>query len=229
MLRQEGTAVGKALVAGLMLAVVVGGCETFDRRSDEKSRKTDSPWTPGLHGSMPVRDGHRGGYWWQPSLGDTQKTGNKGVVYSRGPARRERVRETPVFAESPVAGPVISHGYRLIERIVLDHVMYDYDRAVLKPPGKKEVRRAAKYMVDHPEVSAVIEGHTDWIASEKYNLALGQRRAETVRDVLVKAGVSPDRMTVISYGESQPVADNKTEEGRASNRRAVIDLIAPDN
>lgn len=220
---------GKALVTGLMLAVVVGGCATFDRRDSSEQLEPSSPWTPELHGSMPSRDGSRGGYWWQPSLDDSQPTGNKGVIYSRGPARKKRVREIPVFAGPPAHAPIVEHGYRIIERIVLDHVMYDYDKAALKPRGKKEVARAAKYMVEHTEITAIIEGHTDWIASEKYNMALSQRRAETVRDELLAGGVAAERLTIISYGESQPVADNKTDEGRALNRRAIINLVAPDD
>lgn len=226
---REDIAVRRPLVMGLMLATVLNGCATYWQRDTSEHERPGSPWNPELHGSMPSRDSGRGGYWWQPSLDESQPTGNKGVVYSRGPVRRRRVREAVAFAGPPVETPVVEHGYRIVERIVLDHMMYDYDKAVLKPEGKKEVARAAKYLADHPEVTAVIEGHTDWIASEKYNMALGRRRANTVKDALVANGVSVERMTVISYGESRPVADNKTDEGRALNRRAVINLVVPDD
>jgi len=136
--------------------------------------------------------------------------------------------EPVVFDSEPERAPVVVHGAKVIERIVLDYLMYDYNQAVLKPAGRKEVARVARYMIDHPDVKAIIEGHTDWIASEKYNLELGRRRAETVRDALVERGVSPDRLSIISYGESRPIADNTTDEGRARNRRAVINLISPE-
>ena len=216
------------LAVGVLALIVLNGCATSKSRPD--TDKTDSVWSPALDGPMPVRDSGRGGYWWQPSLDDPDAMGNRGVLFSRGPARR---REEPLpeihIEEIPPPAPVVSHSVRVIERIVLSDVMFDYDRDELKPAGLKEVERVARYLLNNPDVMAVVEGHTDWIGSEKYNLALGARRAEAVKRGLVDRGVPEGRVTTISFGESRPRAGNETAEGRALNRRAVINLVVPDD
>ena len=77
-----------------------------------------------------------------------------------------------------------------------------------------------------PEASAVLHGHTDSTASEAYNAGLGRRRAESVRDFLIRAfpELSARRFEIDSFGEDRPVADNSTEAGRAQNRRVEITL-----
>lgn len=70
-----------------------------------------------------------------------------------------------------------------------------------------------------------IEGHTDSIGGEEYNYALGEKRARSVRDYLSRGGVPLHAMNTISYGESQPVSDNETREGRAQNRRVVVKVL----
>jgi OOP family OmpA-OmpF porin len=67
-----------------------------------------------------------------------------------------------------------------------------------------------------------VEGHTDSLGSEEYNQNLGRRRAETVRNYLVRGGVAPQRITVRSYGETRPIATNDTDEGRQLNRRVEL-------
>ncbi|HBW47109.1 TPA: hypothetical protein DEF17_04150 [bacterium] len=67
-----------------------------------------------------------------------------------------------------------------------------------------------------------IDGHTDSIGSDLYNFKLSQRRAETVRNELIKMGISPDRLTARGFGESKPIANNDTDAGRSRNRRAEI-------
>jgi OOP family OmpA-OmpF porin len=72
----------------------------------------------------------------------------------------------------------------------------------------------------------LIEGHTDAIGSEEYNLILSKKRAQAVLDFMVSQGVAADRLSSEGYGESRPVADNETEEGRQKNRR--VDLVIQD-
>jgi len=87
---------------------------------------------------------------------------------------------------------------------------------------------AAQILKDSPEISVVIEGHTDSIGSETYNQRLSERRAEAVRQYLVERGVAASRLETRGYGESQPIAPNTTPEGkdnpegRALNRRAEL-------
>jgi len=71
----------------------------------------------------------------------------------------------------------------------------------------------------------VIEGHTCWIGTEKYNQGLSERRAKSVRDYLVKKGVSAERLSAVGFGETQPMADNKTRTGRQMNRRVEFKVL----
>jgi len=85
---------------------------------------------------------------------------------------------------------------------------------------------ASKLKSDNANVYLEIEGHTDSSGPEEFNLVLGQRRAEAVRRYLNSQGIPLHKMSVISYGEAKPVADNGTREGRAENRRVVIRVLS---
>ncbi len=102
---------------------------------------------------------------------------------------------------------------------------FDVDKAVLKADDKNKIIAFAAYLSENASAKIVIEGHTDSRASEKYNESLAARRAIAVRDMLIAKGVKNDRIRVESYGETQPVIDNSTEENMAQNRRAVTKLI----
>ena len=75
---------------------------------------------------------------------------------------------------------------------------------------------------EHPEVNVDVIGHTDWISTNAYNMKLSQARAETVKKYLITQGVAADRISVKWRGEEEPIADNNTAAGRATNRRAEI-------
>ncbi len=75
---------------------------------------------------------------------------------------------------------------------------------------------------DVPFATALIEGHTDSVGSEAYNLALSDRRAKSVFDYLTSRGVDPARLSSVGKGESMPIADNSTAEGRQQNRRVML-------
>jgi OOP family OmpA-OmpF porin len=77
----------------------------------------------------------------------------------------------------------------------------------------------AQAMADHPKISVRIEGHTDSQGSDSYNLKLSGGRANAVRDYLIRRGVDAGRMVAQGYGESVPIADNRTNAGRSQNRR----------
>lgn len=107
-------------------------------------------------------------------------------------------------------------------------IEFDYDKAEVKPKYHDVVGKVAAFMNEHPETTAVIEGHTDNRGSYKYNIKLSERRADNVRNYLIeKFGIAPDRLTTKGYGYTKPIATNKTAEGRQRNRRveAQIDYI----
>ena len=102
---------------------------------------------------------------------------------------------------------------------------FDFDKAVLKPEGKAKLSDlAAKLQGTDIEV-IVATGHTDWTGSEAYNMKLSMRRAQAVKAFLVSKGIPAARIFTEGKGESQPVADNHTREGRAKNRRVDIEVV----
>ncbi len=111
------------------------------------------------------------------------------------------------------------------KKIVLRGVQFDYDKSDLRPESRPVLDEAASVLRENPEIRVSIEGHTDSRGSEEYNMALSYRRANAVYRYLVAAGVAPERLEVIGYGESRPVASNDTESGRAQNRRVELRVV----
>ena len=111
-------------------------------------------------------------------------------------------------------------------RVELD-VKFDFDKSVVKPESYDDIKALADFMKQYPQTSTVVEGHTDSVGTDAYNQGLSERRAGAVRDVLVNQyGVESGRVQAVGYGESRPVADNATSEGRAINRRVEAEVEA---
>jgi OmpA-OmpF porin, OOP family len=106
-----------------------------------------------------------------------------------------------------------------------DDLLFDVDQAELKPGGQQQLARIADFLRNHPDRSVVVEGHTDSTASESYNLALSQRRANAVEDFLITQGIEPTRIGARGYGEQLPVASNETTAGRQQNRRVEVVVL----
>jgi len=83
------------------------------------------------------------------------------------------------------------------------------------------LQRQAEWLKRYPNVTVTIEGHADERGTREYNLALGERRAQAARNVIVALGISPSRISTISYGKERPAVPGSTEEAYAQNRRAV--------
>lgn len=105
------------------------------------------------------------------------------------------------------------------DRVVLVGVNFAFDSAKLRPESYPILRHAVFELLENPDVNVTVEGHTDNIGSESYNQKLSEQRAMTVKNYLVSKGVDAGRITTVGKGESDPIADNKTAEGRAYNRR----------
>jgi OmpA-OmpF porin, OOP family len=102
---------------------------------------------------------------------------------------------------------------------------FDFDKAVLKPAGKASLDKLVKDIKGIDLEVIIATGHTDSIGSDAYNQKLSVRRAEAVKAYLVKKGVDSKKVFTEGKGEKQPVADNKTKQGRAKNRRVVIEVV----
>ncbi|MCX7736366.1 MAG: OmpA family protein [Candidatus Kapabacteria bacterium] len=110
-------------------------------------------------------------------------------------------------------------------KVSLNNIFFDFDKYTLKKESFPELDRLTKLIKENPKYKIKIEGHTDNIGSESYNIELSKKRAESVRNYIVSKGVSPKRFTLIGFGSSMPIASNDTEEGRAMNRRVVVSFI----
>jgi peptidoglycan-associated lipoprotein len=105
---------------------------------------------------------------------------------------------------------------------VFEDVHFDFDRYSLRPEALRILDEAVRSLQANPTLKITIEGHTCNIGTAEYNLALGERRANAVRDYLVSRGVTADRMQTVSFGEERPKFDNAREETRRLNRRAAL-------
>ena len=131
----------------------------------------------------------------------------------------EETPPPPPVAQLHPPPPPPAPGTKMVE---LRGPHFDFNKATLKPEGKRKVDDAIKMMKENPSLRVSVEGHTDSIGSDTYNQRLSERRANAVRDYMADQGISPSRITTKGWGESKPVASNKTEEGRAQNRRVEI-------
>jgi OOP family OmpA-OmpF porin len=116
-------------------------------------------------------------------------------------------------------------GCEIVDSVVLDVVAdgFDFDKSNLKPHMMNDLRTLADRIKASPGNEAIkIIGHTDSIGTEAYNQGLSERRAKSVANYLGKEGVDRGKMAISGKGESEPVADNRTDEGRARNRRVEV-------
>jgi peptidoglycan-associated lipoprotein len=111
------------------------------------------------------------------------------------------------------------------ETIVFEDVHFAFDRFNLSPEAVKILDAAVTRLQANPDVNVTIEGHTDSIGTSEYNLALGERRAGSVRDYFTSRGIAASRLRTVSYGEERPIDTNNTAAGRARNRRAHLLVI----
>lgn len=114
---------------------------------------------------------------------------------------------------------------KVIDRLTLE-VNFDFDKSDIRDEDIEKLQKAVNFVRKYPGAKVKLEGHTDSIGTEEYNQRLSERRAEAVRDYLVKEGAcEAANITSIGYGETKPVAPNNTKEGRAKNRRVEILIL----
>ncbi|MFP4346653.1 MAG: peptidoglycan-associated lipoprotein Pal [Thermodesulfobacteriota bacterium] len=106
------------------------------------------------------------------------------------------------------------------EAFLNEHIYFPYDSSELSPRAQTQLRNKADWLRKNPGLTAIIEGHCDERGTTEYNLALGDRRAESVKSFLVNLGIAPTRLLTISYGEERPIDPGHSEAAWAKNRRA---------
>lgn len=112
-------------------------------------------------------------------------------------------------------------------RITFDSgILFDVNSYQLKEEAKTNIKELAKILQKYDDTNVLIEGHTDASGSDDLNLKLSEQRADAVADYAKMLGVAGGRLIIKGYGETQPVADNESEEGKAKNRRVEIGIMA---
>jgi len=105
---------------------------------------------------------------------------------------------------------------------IIGEVLFEFDKAVVKPEWYGLLDEVADILNANSGLRVILEGHTDSVGPEGYNMGLSKRRAEVVKAYIEAKGISPDKLASVGYGEEKPVASNDTKEGRALNRRTEI-------
>ena len=136
------------------------------------------------------------------------------------PVQVERFEEP-----EPDTRPMDESAAILNERGVLKTIYFGYDKSELTDTARAILRENSNWLKANPQWNVVIEGHCDERGTIEYNLALGQRRANSVREHLIGLGVSAERLQSIGFGESKPIASNRTARGREANRRVEFRIM----
>ncbi|MDW7691035.1 OmpA family protein [Flammeovirgaceae bacterium SG7u.111] len=105
-------------------------------------------------------------------------------------------------------------------------ILFDFDSDGLKPTAKSSIQKMVETLEEYPDTEIMVTGHTDSEGSEKYNLRLSEERAKAVVEYAKLLGLNSDRLIPLGLGETQPVAKNDSEIGRAQNRRVEIAIYA---
>ena len=182
--------------------------------------KTIDNWQNGT-GELVWKNGTNELCWrdanWTPA---TAAEGCDGALTQAAAATPAAPAATPA-APAPAAKPAVAAS----KVTYAADAFFDFDKAVLKPEGKAKLDDlVGKIQGINLEVIIAV-GHTDSVGSDAYNQKLSVRRAESVKAYLVSKGIEKNRVYTEGKGEKQPVADNKTKEGRAKNRRVEIEVV----
>ncbi len=130
-------------------------------------------------------------------------------------------------AESVAVSTSLDELTRMAEREgKLTPIYFDYDKFFIKNTAKPLLENITKWLKRNRAVKVRIQGHADERGSSEYNLALGQRRANSARDYLITLGVKPSKLSTISYGEEKPANPDHSEAAWAKNRRAEFEIVS---
>ena len=138
------------------------------------------------------------------------------VAAAPAPVAAPAPAATPAPAPAPVAASKVTYAA---------DAFFDFDKSVIKPAGKEKLDDLIGKIKDINLEVIIAVGHTDSVGSDSYNQKLSVRRSEAVKAYLVSKGIEKNRVYTEGKGEKQPVADNKTAEGRAKNRRVEIEVV----
>jgi outer membrane protein OmpA-like peptidoglycan-associated protein len=156
------------------------------------------------------------------TMNDAPATQSEALASAAQPQPIERVK----VVEVPVEKTVIKEVPKVVEveKFVFPAVAFRFDSADLTELGKGQVYLAAQRLKEKPDLTVVIEGHTDYVGNDAYNQKLGLRRAQTVMKELAMQGIDPNRVSAASLGEAKPAISQETDWARAVNRRVEFQV-----
>ena len=158
---------------------------------------------------------------WTPA---TAAPGCDGAIAA--PAAAPAAAPTAAPAAPAAAAPAVAAPAVAAQKVTYAaDAFFDFDKSVLKPEGKAKLDDLVSKVKDINLEVIIAVGHTDSVGSDAYNQKLSVRRSEAVKAYLVSKGIEKNRVYTEGKGEKQPVADNKTAEGRAKNRRVEIEVV----
>ena len=131
------------------------------------------------------------------------------------PVVQEEVAEEVVVEEEVAVAPVP----KIPDAVMQEDIYFEFDKSTLTPAAQDNLMQKAEWLRENPDATVTIGGHCDERGTNEYNLALGDRRAESAKAFLVDLGIDAFRLTTISYGEERPVDPRHNEEAWAKNRR----------
>lgn len=193
------------LIAAAALALLAGCASTGDTTSqDQTGAQQDATTEQGIT-AQPGQDAYSYPYGQAPSQYDTYDT-------TGGTAGGQAGGGRPGQAVAGGGGAVSA------DRIVY----FSFDSAEILPESQTIISKNARVLTGNTRTITQLEGHTDERGSREYNIALGERRANAVRQAMIAMGVSPQQIRVVSYGEERPAAAGQSEQSYALNRRVEI-------
>ena len=207
------------------MALVMTGCLRGEKQP-VPTRMDSLGWWP-TKAELPPKADPRpgmGGEWWWPAERaeeDDPLWGNRGFVY----VLRRTGREPTPGEEEAVKLP---RGLKEVEAPVFEDVNFEFDKSEITPAGKAILDKVVTALNEYPEAMVALEGHTCSIGTEEYNIGLGQRRADAVRDYLVSQGIAPERLRAVSYGKTRLKVKERTRSDFERNRRVEFKVTVPE-
>lgn len=210
-------------VAGLFasVALVAAASSSFAQSVDNWRAADGTVWKSGADSTLCWRDAN-----WTPPTGVQGCDGVPPPPAAPAPVAAPAApapAPAPVAAAAPVVAPVAAP---TTEKVTYSaDALFDFDKAVLKPEGKAKLDDLAEKVKGITLEVIIATGHTDSVGKDAYNQKLSVRRAEAVKSYLTGKGIEANRVYTEGKGETAPVADNKTAEGRAKNRRVEVEVV----
>jgi outer membrane protein OmpA-like peptidoglycan-associated protein len=159
-------------------------------------------------------------------LAEARKLAKEAEGCQPPPPRPAPPKPVPPPPPKPVPPPPPKPAPKVIDKMTLQ-VLFDFDKSILTEADLKELPKAVTFVKKYPGAKIRLDGYTDSIGTDAYNTKLSERRATAVKNYLIKeAGVSSSKITAVGHGKADPVADNKTPQGRAKNRRVEISILS---